>query len=95
MKAKDILDHAGNLVSGHRQQSYGDPVVCHEKIAIFWNAYLEARRYPSKPLTAIDAAEMLGLMKLARRQVGVPEPDSFIDGAAYPAIAGEIALRED
>lgn len=94
MKAKDILDYAGKLVNGDRQNIYGDPAECHEKIAIMLSAFLQIRRAPSLTLTKEDAAIIMALVKIARTQVGAFNADDYVDGAAYLGIAGEIASRD-
>ena len=48
-----------------------------------WTAYLD------KEITAHDAAVMLALLKVARTKFGEPTEDTYVDAAAYMAIAGE------
>lgn len=92
--AADILRNAAFLVSGERQRTYGDKTKNHANIADMWNAYLNIRPDHNLPLTAFDAAVMVGLLKIARTQLGSYNPDDLLDGAAYLAIAAEIAGRD-
>ena len=48
-----------------------------------WAAYLD------KEITAHDAAVMMNLLKIARTKFGQPTSDTYVDAAAYMAIAGE------
>jgi hypothetical protein len=53
-------------------------------IASLWSAYLETK------ITAHDVALMMTLLKLARTKAGKTSDDTYIDMAAYSAIAGEL-----
>lgn len=89
MKAPDILTRGAELVGGDRAQQYGDAAVMFRRIADLWTAYLGGQE-----ITARDAAMMLALMKVARTQGGQHTADSFVDGAAYIALAGQLAEAE-
>ena len=90
MKAADILALAARLVIGDRQKSHGDKYKNHHNIATLWNAYLLVRRDPTSQLSPGDVATMMGLLKIARGELGDPNPDNPVDGAAYLAIRGEL-----
>ncbi len=83
MKTKEFLSKANVLVEGDRQKDYGDKLHNHSNIAKLWSAYLD------KEITAHDAAVMLALLKVARTKFGQPTEDTYVDAAAYMAIAGE------
>jgi hypothetical protein len=84
MQRGKILDEAKRLTSSDRQEVYGDPHINHKRIADLWSAYLETEISPSQ------VALCLCLVKIARL-IETPEHlDSYIDLAAYSAIAGEI-----
>tara|TARA_B100001939_G_scaffold57883_1_gene47030 strand:- start:391 stop:657 length:267 start_codon:yes stop_codon:yes gene_type:complete len=83
MKTEKALETAKQLISGPRAKTYGDKVINHGNIAKLWSAYID------KELTAHDAAVMLALLKVARTKFGNPTTDTYIDAAAYMAIAGE------
>lgn len=90
MKSESILHRAASLVSGDRANTHGDKRRNHDNIAVMWTAYLKIRRDPTAPLTAEDAATMMGLMKVARQELGDYNPDDAVDNAAYCAIRGEL-----
>lgn len=92
--ASEIAQHAANLVGGDRQASHGDKVHNHLNIAMLWNAYLSIRRDPSSPLSPVDAAHMMVLLKISRTQLGAHNADDWTDMTGYAAVAGEIAERD-
>lgn len=81
---EDILKTALEITTGDRNKTYGDPYINHERIAQIWSVILEIDITPSQV-----ALCMVGT-KLARLVHTPDHLDSFIDGAAYMAIAGEI-----
>ena len=86
MICQDILKEAEKLVGGDRQEHYGDKLTNHEKIANFWSAYLNFN------VTPHDVAICMALVKIARLK-HAHKKDSYVDLAAYAAIAGEIDER--
>lgn len=90
LKASEICQRAGDLVSGDRNRTHGDKRHNHEKIATLWNAYFRIRRNPDSPLAAPDIATMMALLKIARMELGDFNPDDAVDGAGYLAIRGEL-----
>ena len=82
-KTKELLSKAINLVGGDRQRDYGDKVKNHDNIAKLWSAYLD-----------VKVAIMMALLKMARTKLGAVSEDTYIDMAAYSAIAGEIKFEE-
>lgn len=94
MRATDICSKAIELVGGARDREHGSKVKNHNNIAVLWTAYLSIRRNPLAPLSALDVAEMMVLLKVARTQTGALNMDDFIDQAGYAGCAGEIALAE-
>ena len=90
MKAHDILKLATTLVIGARAKTYGPMARLHGNIAILQEAYLKIRRDPDAPLNGEDVAHMQTLLKIARTQCGAGSDDSYVDGAAYQGIAGEL-----
>ena len=88
MKTEEALQTAKELVTGPRAKTYGDKIRNHAKIGKMWSAYLD------KEITAHDAAVMLALLKVARTKFGNPTEDTYIDAAAYMAIAGECKFDE-
>lgn len=84
MNRADILAEAARLTADERQSVYGDPFTNHERIARLWSVYL------GHEITAAQAAMCMALVKVARLMQTPDHLDSFIDLAAYAAIAGEI-----
>jgi hypothetical protein len=87
MNRGEILQEAHRLTAKDRQQTYGDPTVNHCRIADLWTTYLEHQVTPQQ------VAICMALVKVARLMETETE-DSFVDLAAYAAIAGEIATSK-
>ena len=88
MICENILEEAKELVKGDRQKEYGDKLTNHENIAAFWSIFLR------KKITPHDAAMCMALVKVARL-MHARKQDSYIDLAAYSAIAAEINERTE
>jgi len=84
MNRQEILEEAARLTGIDRNKNYGDPYTNHKRIADIWSVILQQEITPSQV-----ALCMVGV-KLARLIETPDHTDSFIDGAAYMAIAGEI-----
>ena len=82
-KTREILEETINIVTGQRQEDYGDKVVNHRNIAEFWSAYLDTDIAPH------DVAICMLLVKVARLK-NRKTKDCYVDMAGYAAIAGEI-----
>jgi len=85
MKASDILKEAADLVGGDRHEQYGDAKHNLGYTAQLWSSYLCMRVDPK------DVAHLMALLKMARTDAPGWKADSFIDGAAYMALAGEVS----
>jgi len=88
MKTKDFLEEATKLASGQREIDYGDKTENHKNIAVLWSAYL------GYTVTPHDVAILMCLLKVARTKLGAISKDTYMDMAAYSAIAGEIKFKE-
>jgi|TARA_X000001388_G_scaffold71287_1_gene60965 hypothetical protein len=86
MISQKLLDEAKKLLGGDRQEEYGDKLKNHQNIAKLWSIFLE------KEITAHDVAICMALVKVARL-MHQHKKDSYLDMAAYAAIAGEIEER--
>lgn len=94
VSAKTILERALSLVTADRKAQHGDMLKNHQAIAHLWNGYLTALGgVPIAPLLPTHVADMMELLKVARRLNGSFNKDDYEDGAGYAAIAGEIASR--
>lgn len=79
-----ILREAEALINGERQKTYGPPQKNFSRIATGWQVILGA------PVTPEQVALCMSWLKIARLTEG-PHRDGYIDGAAYLALAGELA----
>ncbi len=82
MTTPTILDEAAAVVSGPRQEAYGDPAANLGSTARLWTAYLSARRDPAAPIDGADVARMMILLKVAR-DAHAPKRDNWVDIAGY------------
>lgn len=82
-----ILQEASDLLGGDRQDSYGDPSENFERIATMISAYL------GHPVTPSQVAVMMVLIKVSRLASSPDHADSFIDMAAYSALAGSLRFK--
>jgi len=84
----ELLEEAKKLVETDRHEDYGDKLLNHQNIAKLWSAFLDVEISPH------DVAICMGLVKIARLK-HAHKKDSYLDLAAYAAIAGEIEERTD
>jgi Domain of unknown function (DUF6378) len=87
VKREEILQKAIDLTMGDRNEQNGDPLENHQRIAKIWSVILHQEIEP------YQVALCMAGLKLARLAYN-PLDDSFIDGAAYLAIAGEIRSQD-
>ena len=85
MTREEILNEAIRLTSTDRQKNYGKPLINHQRIATIWSVILGTE------ITSSQVALCMAGVKIARLVETPNHEDSFIDAAAYIAIAGEIA----
>ena len=92
-KMPDSLYEAGAIITGERQDTYGNPEDSFAIIADFWNTYLANRSGPLNAtvmgITALDVAHMMSLFKHARLLGQRPSRDNYIDAIGYLAIAAD------
>jgi len=86
MISQEILEEANKLIGGNRNDDYGDKLTNHQNIAALWSIFLQ------KTMTPHDVAMCMALVKVARL-MHAHKKDSYLDLAAYAAIAGEIEAR--
>lgn len=95
-----MLNTAISLTVGDRDREYGKPYDNLTDCAVLFSAYLISRFRGETvdentiKLTAEDVAWLNVLQKMARTFAGNVKPDTYIDAAAYSAIAGECAEEE-
>lgn len=78
-----LLDEAKQTITGERQDQYGAPEDSFSRIAAYWTTYL------ARPVSALDVAHLMALMKLARAQGQGFKRDNYVDLAGYAAIAAD------
>ena len=88
--SRQVLATALNLIGGDRADDYGGMWENHENIAQLWNGYL----HNVLILTAHDVANMMELLKIARRKNGNRNEDDYVDGAGYAGVAFQCASKE-
>tara|TARA_R100001460_G_scaffold43755_1_gene80099 strand:+ start:2401 stop:2760 length:360 start_codon:yes stop_codon:yes gene_type:complete len=86
MISQNILEEASKLIGGDRKDDYGDKLTNHQNIAALWSIFLQ------RNITPHDVAMCMALVKVARL-IHSHKKDSYLDLAAYAAIAGEIEAR--
>lgn len=85
-KRTEILETAAALINGDRQEEYGPPQENFNRIALGWEVILGTE------VSAEQVALCMAWLKIARLSGGGSSgDDSFIDGAAYLALAGELS----
>lgn len=84
MNRGDILDEAKRLTHADRQNAYGTPAINFTRISRLLSVYLDSE------ITLEQSAMICALIKVAR-SMETYKADNYIDGAAYFAIAGELA----
>lgn len=87
MNRTEILNEASRLIEGERDETYGTPLTNHKRIALLWQVVLGTEISPA------EVAICMALVKVARLVETPNHQDSFIDAAAYMAIAGEMAMK--
>ncbi len=92
MTAKEILETALVVIEGDRAVAHGAILESHGNIAQLWTAYLSSC---TGEIEASDVANMMELLKIARRKTGILNMDDYVDAAGYAAVAYECAEAEE
>jgi hypothetical protein len=79
-----VLEQASALINGDREKDYGTPQQNFARIAQGWQIILGCDVSPD------HVALCMAWLKIARLANG-PHADSYIDGAAYMALAAELS----
>lgn len=85
----EILNEGAALTNGDRDKEYGTPfnnMTCAGEMKAVFRKWLARDISPGEQ----EALDMV-MTKLSRLACGKPKPDTYVDGAAYFAIAGEVA----
>ena len=89
VKRAEILDAARTATCDDRNKTYGDPRANWGLTAALWSEYLGVEITPSQ------ASICMALVKVARLKHSPDHFDSFVDAAAYMAIAGECSTKQE
>jgi len=79
-----LLQEAEELINGQRKEDYGDAKACFERIAAFWQAYLNIE------VDSYDVASMMTLFKIARLSHNNRHHDSLVDAISYLALTDRL-----
>lgn len=85
---KKIMKAAADLMDGERAQDYGDACEMHRRIAAGWSEILGVK------VEAHEVALCMVWVKTARLVETPDHDDSYVDGTAYFALAGEIQAKD-
>lgn len=88
MNRSQILNEAGRLIHNDRAAVYGDNRTNHQRIANLWSVVLGIEVQPEQ------VAICMALLKIARLVQTGSHEDSYVDAAAYMALAGEMATSK-
>jgi hypothetical protein len=92
MNREEILQTARQYVTKDRAATHGDAEDNFENIAELWSWWMHGRS--RCVFNGLDVAMMMVLFKIARIKANPDHVDSYVDGAGYLAIAGEIQCME-
>lgn len=92
MTRAEMLDKAKKIVTGKREEEYGNPENNFKAIGQLWSIYLWNKYGDNfnEALTARDVADLMILFKIGRLTTGNGSIDSYIDIAGYAACAAEL-----
>ena len=85
MNRSEILAQAEKYINGEKDEVYGTPLINHKRISLLWQVVFGIEISPA------EVAICMALVKVSRLVQTPDHEDSYIDAAAYMAIAGEVA----
>lgn len=89
MRPANYCAEAAKLIGGDRAQDHGDFRHCHETIARYWTVLFGI------PVSPVQVAHAMALLKLARMQTGRLNPDNDVDLIGYAALAASMRHGEE
>lgn len=89
MTRDEILKTANYLINVDRANEYGPAKKNHEDIAVGWSVIFGV------PVNAHQVARAMAWLKIARLSKTSNHLDSYVDAAAYMALAGEMATEAE
>lgn len=84
-----VLDEAKRITATDRNSSYGEPEDNFQRIADFWNVFLQDKLKSDAKITGGDTAALMIMVKLAR-EMNAPTEDNKVDIAGYAACWAEV-----
>ncbi len=91
--SETILEEAGRITSGERQQAYGHPLDDHSRTAALWTPLLRHLLKDGATIEWHDVVRCMIALKLSR-DVNSMERENVVDTAGY-AWCRQEALEED
>lgn len=91
--SKDVLTEAAEIISGKRNEEYGEAEDCFGLIAAFWTEYVRSKKDDlgySIILDGCDVAMMMQLLKIARTLGPEDKRDNYVDICGYAALAAKL-----
>ncbi len=89
-KLGDCLGEAKEIITGKRQDSYGNPEDSFDVIAKYWETYINAELEKDHiNITPKDVAHMMILLKVARCRCMKSNRDNYIDICGYASITAD------
>ena len=89
----NILEEAGRIIYGDREQTYGRPSVNLERVAGQWSMYLQQKFGTTPQLTAEDVCWMMVDLKKCR-QMNADKRDNLVDAVGYLALIERCAVAD-
>lgn len=87
-----VLEEAKLITATDRNSSYGEPEDNFQRIADFWNVFLEPQLKDGVKLIPGDVAALMIMVKLAR-EMNAPNEDNKTDIAGYAACWAEVDTK--
>jgi len=88
-----VLDEAKRITATDRNSAYGEPEDNFQRIADFWNVFLQDKLKDGQFITAGDTAALVIMVKLAR-EMNTPKEDNKVDIAGYAACWAEVDAKK-
>lgn len=95
MTRDELLNKAGELISGKRHEDYGDAADNFARIAEGWQLIIDNAKDEDGAvfLTEMHVALMMDWLKTARLLNKLHDRDGWLDKIGYSALGGEIATK--
>lgn len=84
-KADSTLAVAKELIHGARQDTYGDATETARRVGMAWASLLGL----GEPIAPYKVQAMMAALKLVRASIEPGHQDSWVDAAAYTALAND------